>query len=920
MKKTKKILSALALVLALSFALAPLTSVYAWNSSGSNPQNGPCNLDPYVNRETTPYQWPFCDDRYTAGKNVLSGYGQGATSALTGYADGTGKLPVMAWSSWNAYGFSFINAQNIKDTAQAFVDLGLVELGYEYINMDDGTYSDNNLTPMASKFPNGFTEVGDYIHNCGLKFGMYSSGATRTCGGQGGSWTTEVANAQRYINWGVDYLKYDFCSNPWAGDGTGGAALAGPRVLKLTVTGPDGFSQVINPVDMEAFGAARYIPAGRGNATVPSIVNLGGYWKDVPTISSANWENRSGSSFSAAFLRQTGGIPPVTSELAAMAITPGEALATIKDVPAAGTYTVAYNYSTQQVTSIPVDSVDSLDYLSDAAKAFVKTWNYSATWSTDTAGRYIQVDNVTPVIGDYKAWMAKGPKRIMSFKNEPFIKNYDFNMRVYDRLVDAAATAAGATVTFTVDLVPGDNYLRLYTEKREESALQAYASIKESLQRAAQNAGRKEDIVLSICEWGYNEGSKWGYKVGDHWRSTRDIMSVTGSSTNIWQYTTEAAGWYDPGWAPGAGTNGAWINTSGIRGIKYCYDRTVYRHSDDFNIGLGYGWNDADMMVIGFRDLTTFTGAGSITSTTTNANTMKRFERRHDESHFNSWCMINSALILGTRMFDVNNNGSKATVNTITKETPWVQVISNKDAIALQQDPLAIPGKRIKCSDGSDPYGLVISERADVIAKPLANGDVAIMIFNLDAGPRYADKNPATNRGDYRKSGADINVDEIIAGIGHLMVNKNEFANAPAYIVKDVNTKKVFTMLSGQQLSEAYTDENILQLEPFNSVTVRISPLKTSVWLVPQADGTVAADYIVENSPAGPNKANLLLAVYSDAGKLIDLKSSPIEATGLFSRASLATGVVAPNCTVRGFIWDESYVPMSEAAEYKKIF
>jgi hypothetical protein len=54
--------------------------------------------------------------------------------------------------------------------------------------------------------------VGDWLHSQGLKLGIYSSPGDRTCGGYLGSCHYEDKDAATYAGWGVDYLKYDWCS------------------------------------------------------------------------------------------------------------------------------------------------------------------------------------------------------------------------------------------------------------------------------------------------------------------------------------------------------------------------------------------------------------------------------------------------------------------------------------------------------------------------------------------------------------------------------------------------------------------------------------------------------------------------------------------------------------------------------------
>jgi alpha-galactosidase len=54
--------------------------------------------------------------------------------------------------------------------------------------------------------------LADYVHNLGLKVGLYSSPGPWTCGGCTGSWQHEQQDAAQYAAWGFDYLKYDLCS------------------------------------------------------------------------------------------------------------------------------------------------------------------------------------------------------------------------------------------------------------------------------------------------------------------------------------------------------------------------------------------------------------------------------------------------------------------------------------------------------------------------------------------------------------------------------------------------------------------------------------------------------------------------------------------------------------------------------------
>lgn len=133
-------------------------------------------------------------------------------------------LPVMGWSSWNTYRIH-ISEDLIKCQADAMVSTGLKEAGYRYVNIDDGFFGSRNekgvLQTHPERFPNGLRCVVDYIHNLGLKAGIYSDAGANTCGsrwdadpnGVGvGLYGYEEQDADLYFNqWGFDFIKIDYC-------------------------------------------------------------------------------------------------------------------------------------------------------------------------------------------------------------------------------------------------------------------------------------------------------------------------------------------------------------------------------------------------------------------------------------------------------------------------------------------------------------------------------------------------------------------------------------------------------------------------------------------------------------------------------------------------------------------------------------
>jgi alpha-galactosidase len=127
------------------------------------------------------------------------------------------KTPPMGWMSWNLCGRD-VNETIIRGIADAMVDRGLAAVGYEYVCIDDhwqgGRDASGNLYPCATKFPSGIKALADYVHERGLKLGIYSDAAELTCGGEVASLGFEEQDARTFAEWEVDYLKVDYCHAP----------------------------------------------------------------------------------------------------------------------------------------------------------------------------------------------------------------------------------------------------------------------------------------------------------------------------------------------------------------------------------------------------------------------------------------------------------------------------------------------------------------------------------------------------------------------------------------------------------------------------------------------------------------------------------------------------------------------------------
>lgn len=126
------------------------------------------------------------------------------------------QTPPMGWNSWNKFGCN-VSESLLKEMADAMVASGMKDAGYEYIVIDDcwqvGRDEQGNIQVDSVRFPNGMKVLADYVHDKGLKLGIYSCAGSYTCQGRPGSRGYQFQDARQYAAWGVDYLKYDWCSN-----------------------------------------------------------------------------------------------------------------------------------------------------------------------------------------------------------------------------------------------------------------------------------------------------------------------------------------------------------------------------------------------------------------------------------------------------------------------------------------------------------------------------------------------------------------------------------------------------------------------------------------------------------------------------------------------------------------------------------
>ena len=121
--------------------------------------------------------------------------------------------PPLGRNSWNCWGLS-VSDEKIRQSAEVMKTSGLIDHGWTYINIDDGweyMHDKDGKILTNSKFPN-MVALCTHVHSLGLKIGIYSSPGPKTCGGYEGSYNFEEKDAEAYAAWGIDYLKYDWCS------------------------------------------------------------------------------------------------------------------------------------------------------------------------------------------------------------------------------------------------------------------------------------------------------------------------------------------------------------------------------------------------------------------------------------------------------------------------------------------------------------------------------------------------------------------------------------------------------------------------------------------------------------------------------------------------------------------------------------
>ena len=140
--------------------------------------------------------------------------------------NGLARTPPMGWLSWQRFRCNLDCKTDPDDCisedlyiamADRLVKDGYRDLGYVYVNIDDCWASkerDNVTKKLVSdpvRFPHGIKWLADYMHQKGLKLGIYNDYGTLTCGGYPGSINYLQLDAETFAEWGIDSVKMDGC-------------------------------------------------------------------------------------------------------------------------------------------------------------------------------------------------------------------------------------------------------------------------------------------------------------------------------------------------------------------------------------------------------------------------------------------------------------------------------------------------------------------------------------------------------------------------------------------------------------------------------------------------------------------------------------------------------------------------------------
>ncbi|MFK0296561.1 NEW3 domain-containing protein [Streptomyces sp. NPDC090442] len=200
--------------------------------------------------------------------------------------------------------------------------------------------------------------------------------------------------------------------------------------------------------------------------------------------------------------------------------------------------------------------------------------------------------------------------------------------------------------------------------------------------------GHERQDAKTFAAWGvdylkYDNCNNMGIAARQRYQAMGDALAKTGRPIvySLCNWGEEDV----PSW--GASIGNLWRTTGDID-ASYGRMLTIYHHNVNLAAAAGPGaWNDPDMLEVG----------NGMTPT-------------EDRTEFSLWAEMAAPLISGTDL-------RSASADTLA-------IYGNKEVIAVDQDKLGKQGRPVSMTGG-----------LDVLAKPLADGSVAVTLFNENTAP-----------------------------------------------------------------------------------------------------------------------------------------------------------------------------------------
>ena len=178
------------------------------------------------------------------------------------FDNGLCKTPPMGWNSWN-YFKQNINEKMLLEMAKAIKESGLLEAGYNYLNLDDYWEADRRdengrLECDIVRFPEGMKSFVKKCNDIGFKVGLYSCNGPMTCQSLPASLGKEYMDALQFVRWGVEYLKYDFCYHKIS-------SSIGPYVISISVAKLGSDEETVIEADKASLRGTAKLVRGKNN-------------------------------------------------------------------------------------------------------------------------------------------------------------------------------------------------------------------------------------------------------------------------------------------------------------------------------------------------------------------------------------------------------------------------------------------------------------------------------------------------------------------------------------------------------------------------------------------------------------------------------------------------------------------------------